>query len=186
MYFIESRLCLPGVHSGEKPVADLVGTRELARRLGLSPSAVTKAKKEGRIQPAATKGTRKLYDVDDVRRKWAPLSTAPPDSPPPDSEGAPGELASDNERYAKARADKEEALAAQEALELETLRGSLLPRDEITLSFTQFLRVANQSFSGLPAKLLSRYPGLTPDGRNFLIEEMRGILDGLAEWEPTS
>lgn len=166
-------------------MADLVGTRELARRLQVSPSAVTKAVKEGRIKPAASKGGRNLFDVDECRRTWilAPSKLSSP-PPPPGEEDVPGAAASDNVRYAKARADKEEALAQQELMELETLRKTLLPRDELVMTFTQFLDVASQRLSGIPTKLLSRFPGMTPAGRDFLKDELRGILDGLGQWRP--
>lgn len=168
-------------------MADLVGTRELARRLGVTAPAVSRAVREGRLQPAATKDGRKLYDVEEARRKWAPLSASPAPAPPPPSpeeDDVPGANASDNERYAKARADKTEAEAAQEGLKLAEMEKSLLSREELVLSFTSCLRVAGQGFSGLPARLLSRFPGLTPAGRDFLATEIRAILDDLAKWEP--
>ncbi len=44
--------------------------------------------------------------------------------------------------------------------------------------------IINQSLAGLPVKLLSRYPGLTFEGRDFLTEELRAVLDDLGKWEP--
>ncbi len=64
-----------------------------------------------------------------------------------------------------------------------------LPDDALCIAHNaafdrQFLRAASQALSGLPAKQLSRYPGVTPEGRDFLTNEIRAILDGLAAWEP--
>lgn len=161
-------------------MGELLGTRALARALGVSAPAVTKAVREERIRPSKVLNGRALFDLDAVRTVWTPNRV----EPPAEGEGDASGDATDVQRYNKARADREESLAAQEALELEKMRGALLPRDEVALAFTQFLRVANQSFAGLPVKLLSRYPGLTPKGRDFLTREMRMILDDLGKWEP--
>ncbi len=161
-------------------MGELLGTRALARALGVSAPAVTKAAREKRIQPAKVLNGRALFDLDAVRQVWSPAGA----EPPADAEAVQNGDTSDVQRYNKARADREESLAAQEVLELEKMRGALLPRDEVALSFTQFLRDTNQSLAGLPVKLLSRYPGLTPEGREFLTAELRAILDDLGKWEP--
>lgn len=160
-------------------MAELVGTRALARLLGVSPAAVTKAVREGRLTPTEIVDGRPMFDPEEARNEWRP------DVAPPPVEGDDGDDTDtdDNARYRKARADKEEAVAAQETLALEQMRGNLLPREEVSLSFTQFLRVANQALSGLPAKMFSRYPGMTQAGRDFLFDELRAVLDSLAEWE---
>jgi hypothetical protein len=170
---------------------ELLGTRKLAKALGVVPSAVTRAFKEGRITPAEhDKKGNPLYDLEPTRRQWrsntAPrASTGQPGiAPAPDNTVAPNNGDSNLDRYNKARADKEEAIAAQEMLKLAELRKTLLPKDKMVAAFTQFLRAASQAFSGLPARVLSRHPGLSPDGRDNLTEEIRIILDDLSRWSP--
>lgn len=163
-------------------MGELLGTRALARALGVSAPVVTKAARDGRIQPAKVLNGRALFDLDAVRQIWSPAGAEPP--PVDDGEFTDGTEPTDVQRYNTARADREEALAAQEKLELARMQGDLLPRGEVALAFTSFLRVASQAVSGLPAKTLSRHPGLTPAGRDFLAGELRTILDDLAAWKP--
>ncbi len=161
-------------------MGELLGTRALARALGVSAPAVTKAMREERIRPDKVLNGRALFDLDAVRAVWMPDKAEPPAEGRGESNGE----ATDVQRFNKARADREESLAAEEAMELAKMQRDLLPREEVALAFTQFLRAASQALSGLPAKQLSRYPGVTPEGRDFLTNEIRAILDGLAAWEP--
>lgn len=159
-------------------MSKLFGTRALARELGVTPPAVTKAVKDGRIAPAKIDGKRALFDLDEVRVKWQPNALQSGTEDIGDSNN------DDNVRYRKARADKEESLAAQEKLALGEMRKELLPASEVVAVWTQLLRAFSQTLSGMPPKLLSRYPGLTGEGRDFLTEMLRQAVDDLSAWEP--
>ncbi|MCD8139462.1 MAG: hypothetical protein LUE17_06750 [Planctomycetaceae bacterium] len=161
---------------------DLVGTRELARRMGVSSAAVTKAMKDGRITPERNEGKRPLFSEQAVRAVWSPASIPPP--PPAGDDAEQKSTDSDNQRYYKARADKEEALVQQELLELGRLQKELLPASEIITVWSQLLRACSQNLSDVPQMLLSRFPGLTEAGRDFLQEQLRTVLDDLSAWEP--
>lgn len=175
--------------AASEQVNTLVGTRALAKALGVSPSSVTKAVAQNRIVPAIrdAKGRAKFV-IADARRQWL-ANTAPLDSTgrhgiKTEDEGGEGkaEKNSDISRYNKARADREEAEAERALLELEKLKRTLLPADELGVAWTQLLKGASQKFSGLPVHLLSRFPGLTPEGRDYLHQRIREILDDLAAW----
>jgi hypothetical protein len=175
-------------------MGDLLNQSNLARALGITSAAVGQAVKRGKITPTVIlEDGRKLFDLDDVRLEWTPGSAGregvkePAPAPymaAPVTAATPDEELSDVQRYNRARANKEEAVAQQELLSVGKMRSNLLPREEVALAFTQFLRSASQSLSGLPAKLLSRFPGLSTDGREFLTAEIRAVLDDLAMWEP--
>lgn len=158
-------------------MAELLGTRALARAMNVSPGAVTKAVKEGRLTPAKIVNGRPLFDLDATRKQWRPLTLTPAIADADDDGG------DDNARYRKARADKEEELAAQEKMETGRKKRELVPADEIVGVWAELLRAFSQSLSGIPQKTLSRFPGLTSEGRDFLIEQLRLILDDLSVWE---
>lgn len=168
----------------------MVGTRKLAKALGVSPSAVTKAVKEKRVTPAClnSKGDPQFI-VEEARQEWlektAPLDstgrcgirTSDENTPTKDKKDA-GDIA----RYNKARADREEAEAEKALLELGRLKQTLLPAVEVKVVWTQLMKGASQKFSGLPVHMLSRFPGLTADGRDYMRQRIREILDDLADW----
>lgn len=158
-------------------MAELLGTRALAREIGVTPAAVTKAVKEGRVTPTKVTRSGPLFDLASVQAEWQPALRSAKD-------GEDDADCDDNARYRKGRADKEVALAGQEKLKLGHLEKELLSASELALVWSQMLGAFSQKLSGLPPKLFSRYPGLTEEGRNFLRDEMQAALDDLSRWAP--
>ena len=90
-----------------------------------------------------------------------------------------------SERYGKARADKEEALARLRQLEVAVKTGELLPADGVRETWAGHMATVRAHLLGLPARLGPLVAGLEPraaeDELRLAIEEaLQVISDGRA------
>lgn len=170
--------------------AELVKPAELARRLGVSRQAVSKAIKTGRIQTVSGG----LVEFERALASWRGnshpiegLKAAGRSAPPPSvplAEG-PEDLSSSSSAsstFATSRAIREAYLARLARLDYEERVGKLLPADEVRKTAFQAARRARDLLLAVPDRLSAVLAASTDPGevRNLLTEEIQRAVNELA------
>lgn len=165
------------------------GFTDVGRLLGISPQAVEKAYRAGRITSvfSSPKGLpRFALDkvVDEYRRNTGPCrSTQFAVESPSSVAASDGTDATDIERYNKARADNEELKTQTLTRDLEIKNESYVSVAELRVQWTQVLKAFAIRLSALPQKLLTR-GDITEYGRDRMDADIRQMLIDLSTLTP--
>lgn len=177
----------------KKTVREYLSGRELARRLGVSETAVRKAVADGRLSPAKLdERGRKLFDEDLARNQWH-VKTLPqtdtclpkvgaPAEPPPDPvcELAFGKKLGP----ADARAARDASTAEINILKLKRMKRELVPAEDVARLWEKHAAEAKRLLLSLPMELRLHIPALNADNIQLIEDRLIGILDTLSAWNP--
>ncbi|MDP2689896.1 MAG: hypothetical protein Q8P48_07260 [Deltaproteobacteria bacterium] len=170
--------------------------RAYAKRRGVSPEAVSKAVKTGRI----TAGPDGKIDPERADREWkentdqskplnsvsgTPRHRKPPDSPKipgGDIEAASGGLPGGIPPYVQSRAIREAYEARIKKLDYEVKKGKLINADEVRVAAFNVARVTRDKLMNIPERLAPLLVGVGDihEAHKLLGSEIRLICEELA------
>ena len=90
------------------------------------------------------------------------------------------------ESYEAARRRKESALADLRQLEVQTLRGERLVREDVLRERTEAYRRVRSGMLAVPSRVRARLPHLSAQDAIVLDEEIRAALQGVGSGEDTA
>lgn len=167
----------------------LISGRELARRLGVSETAVRNAVKSGRIFPVLTDAKGRWFNEDDARAQWG-RNTLPekptgrqvvkdvPSSAQPTTTELPPLSATMTAN--EARVARETAQARLLGIRIREIEGSLVDAHKIRAAWEKHVTIAKQLFLALPMDLRMHIPSLTLDDVGLIEKRIHDILNELA------
>ena len=184
--------------SGKKPLEYLSG-RELARRLGVSETAVRKAEESGRIEAAKINSNgQRLYLEDAVRKQWR-LRTLPQaatmrpkvkavrnnqEGDPDDADFDAAPLKGRRVNPVDARAMRDAAQAELTIIKTKKEKNELVKVVEVAKAWENHVATAKRLFLALPVEFRMHIPALTADNVQMIEERIFAVLDTLSAWNP--
>lgn len=167
---------------------EFITGRELARRLGVSETAVRKAVETGRIRPAHVSDTgRRLFIEATARTEWG-RNTLPHKSTGRHTVPVPaGVTRSDPEPQMDTPGSRRAKDAVQTKIltvQLKKLERELVDAEEIARLWESHVGDAKRLFLTLPAELKMLIPALTTDNIALIENRIITILDTLSAWNP--
>lgn len=178
----------------KKKGCELISGRELARRLGVSETAVRKAVVAGRLTSAETdlKG-RNWYTEESARKQWA-VSTRPEkstgrahvvDADDAAETKSPAATSSRSVRSLNEEQARHIAIKAEtDALKLQQMKGELVRVDDVAKVWEKQVEQAKRMFLALPKEMKMHIPRLTVDDTTLIENRIVAILNDLAAWNP--
>lgn len=166
-----------------KRSAALISLRAYARHRGVSPEAVSKAVKGGRIKEAVVfvRGAPKISDVEIADREWEantrPSAASPAPLPLPDD--VPNYNVSRALREAAA-ARRENALADLAEIEVAEKLEEVVPVEEARAHILDKFTIVKTRILGVPTLVAQRLPHLAEEVVPLLTELLREVLEELA------
>lgn len=153
---------------------------ELARRLGVSRAAVSKARAAGRI---AAPGPDGLVDADDAQRQWKENTRQAMKAAAAEETGEETRPRGGQARYGSARARRELARAAREELTLAKERGSLIAVADANAAMTFIGATLRSLLDVLPDQAAPLVAPITDmdECHRLLSDACRDLLDRLGE-----
>ncbi len=172
---------------------EFITGRELARRLGVSETAVRKAVKARRIYPAKTdaKG-RSLFSEDDARVQWN-RNTLPEkrtgrkvaeDAPSPAPSIAPELPAMPVLAAHEVRAMVGQQQARILAVKANEVEKKVVDIEAVARMWERQVEKAKRLFLALPVELRMLFPSMSNDDMSLVENRIVAILDALASWDP--
>jgi phage terminase Nu1 subunit (DNA packaging protein) len=159
----------------------LVTKSEAARALNITPQAMTRAIREGRIKTKAAANGRDMIELEGLRERWA-LTTQTKingarmvDEPPrrPSTEEVPD--------YNESRARTEFLKAELLELERAEKEKRLVDAVEISQKWGEVVAIARTKILGIPSKAKQRIPDFPEDAFVILEDIVRESLEDLAD-----
>ena len=169
----------------------LITKAEASRALGVTPAAVYRAVKEGRLSVVATRDGRELINTETMRDEWdaktqRKIGRGPK---PPAGESRWPERRQKREvvRAVDDVPDYNESRARTEYLKAELLEieraekeGRLVDAEQVAAKWGELVAIARTKIMGVPSKAKQRMPDLSADDAALLEEIVREALEDLA------
>lgn len=172
---------------------ELISGRELARRLGVSETAVRSAVKSGRIRETMTdaKG-RRWFNETDARAQWGrntlpekPTGRQVVEDINPVIPSATTDLPHLSGLSAnEARVARETAQARILTFKAKVMEQELVGVEDVARMWERQVEKAKRLFLALPVELRMLLPSMTSDEMSLVENRIVAILDALASWDP--
>jgi hypothetical protein len=157
----------------------LVTKAEAARALNISPQAMTRAIREGRVKTKISAAGREMVELDGLRERYAAttqrkIGGADLGDTPPRKSGEP--IPDYNESRARTEFLKAELLELERAEKERTL----IPAAEVEAKWVELVTIARTKLMGMPSKAKQRMPDLSADDIAILEDIVRESLEELS------
>lgn len=159
----------------------LLSMRGYAKHRGVSPEAVSKAVRDGRISTVSKSGKR-LIDPAVADVEWDENSDSSKKSTKTKRERSQqdGPRPETKASYANARAARETYLAKLAKLEFDKKSGTLVSIDEVKVGWFKVINSAKTKIMGIHSKCKAQYPDLPIEVVNIIEQVCREALEELA------
>ena len=157
--------------------------RKYAKHRGVSPEAVSKAVKQGRISTVTDENGRRKIDPNAADNEWAKNTDKAKIREPS------AELDSDDEKprgpsYAQSRAIREAFAARLAKLEFEEKIGRLVDGDETRKLWVTVAAIVRTKVMGIPSKIRQVIPNISLDQYLVIERIVRETLEDVANERP--
>lgn len=159
----------------------LLTKADAARALGVHPSAISKALREGRLSVVQSHDGREMIDGDTLRDQWNARTqakmrpvTARRQAPAPRHQ-------SDVPDYNESRARTEYLKAELLELERAEKERELISAAEVAKKWGELVAIARTKVLGIPSKAKQRIPDFPQDAFVILEDIVREALEDLAD-----
>jgi len=160
----------------------LLSKADAARALGVSPGAITKAVKEGRLSVVQSHDGREMINGETLRSEWDARTqakmrpvTARRQAPRPRHQS--GDVPDYNESRARTEYLKAELLELERAQK----EGELISAEEVSKKWGELVAIARTKVLGVPSKAKQRIPDFPQDAFVILEDIVREALEELAD-----
>lgn len=176
----------------------LMSMRAYANQRGVSPEAVSKAVRTGRISTVTDAKGKRWIDSDVADREWAAntnvahkttptrAEAAGETTPAQQSEGSERELGSGAATYQKSKAMREAYMARLAGLEYQERLGKLISADKVKISAFNTARVVRDSILNIPDRIAAELASETDPHKvhTKLTEALIEALEELSRVKP--
>lgn len=171
---------------------ELITGRELARRLGVSETAVRKAVKAGRIRPSKINAKGNNLFIENVARAEWNRNTMPEKSTGRKVAGAPpSPLADVGESLSLPvlSAHEVRAVVGQQQARILAVKADVAEKKVVDIEavakiWERQVEKAKRLFLALPVELRMLFPSMTNDDMSLVENRIVAILNDLAAWDP--
>lgn len=166
---------------GTKTEPGFITGSELARRLGVSETAVRKAVDVGRIIPALVDANGRRWFIEETARAQWTRNTLPEKET--GTTRVVGDHAFDDGKLniTKAKALREASQAEMNVLKMKRMKKELVDADEVARSWEKHIVDVKQLFLAFPVKLKMHFPSLTNEDLTLIKGWIVDILETLAK-----
>ena len=156
----------------------LVTKAEAARALNISPQAMTRAIREGRVKTKISAAGREMVELEGLRERYA--ATTQRKIGGADLGNAPLRTKQQIPDYNESRARTEHLKAELLELERAEKEGSLVSAAEVETKWIELVTIARTKLMGMPTKAKQRMPDLSGDDIAVLEDIVRECLEDLS------
>lgn len=170
--------------AGRKP-QEQISMREFARRLHISPEAVSKAVEEKKIKKGWDPKTQKIR-FDTAMKEWGFMHVHKVTGPAPNTPDPNGSLKLTNSSsYADAKRVKEIIQANIAGLQLSQLKGELVKKDEVYKQLYEYGQQLRTALSSIPDRMIDEIIAAKdrPTAHLILSNAILEVLTGLTTVE---
>lgn len=154
---------------------------DAAKALGVSPSAVTRALKEGRLTVVHSHDGREMIDGDTLRDQWNARTQAKMRPVSARQKTERPRPVTDVPDYNESRARTEYLKAELLELERAEKEGELVQAADIAKKWGELVAIARTKVLGIPSKAKQRIPDFPQDAFVILEDIVREALEDLAD-----
>ncbi len=156
-------------------MAELITMSEFARRVGVSPQAISRAVQSGRLTTVPNEKGRPRLDAEAAKEEWQRTSKR-------NNKQSSEDDLSPKLSYYDVRAVHEEYKARLARLKYEEEKGQLVRTDDVRLAVGKIINATKSKMLSVPAKAKIRLPNLSLEDVDALEEMIREALTDLATW----
>ena len=160
----------------------LLTKADAARALGVHPSAISNALRDGRLVPVTGPDGKEMINGETLREDWKQNTRARMRPVNVRTKSQPlSRASSDVPDYNESRARTEHLKAELLELEGAEKEGELVRADEVAKKWGEVVAIARTKVMGIPTKAKQRIPEIPDDAFQALEEIVREALEDLAD-----